>query len=339
LKKEYNLTDDFLVADKPLKPDDVVSITMFRRNKENISLKEGEMTYPNIFWRRKRYVEHAFFEDKKIKSCPSSSVYCIYSWNTNKTLGNSVDLVKENPWEISEIISDYHIMHEIPKHLIFSDISEVFTVRQNFFAIFDCVGYFQHEQMDNRTINLTIKQIEEYGYNPRMIRLVEVVFLQEYMLLIYNNFVTEKLEKLGRKEESEYPKEVKEIAQFRKEISIALDEFYLIEDSLRFHSHRDFVRYGKQKRNLDFIHEILRVKMEDLSKISVDMNNVIMQENNAAMQKNNAVLQGRIMDIENKMVLLTVVAILLAVFIFFGDMYSEEIKTKLRRLRERKAKK
>jgi hypothetical protein len=317
LKDEYNLKGDFLVANKPLKPDDVISITDFR-NEGYISLKEGKMRITDIFRSRKGYVKYAFFEDKEIKNCPSRKKYCIYSWNTNKTLekGNSTELLKENPWEIFGILGNEPVGSRTLKLYIFSMFSEVFTT-YNSFHIFAPVGYFAHNPMN--------REIDKYGYEPYRIRLVEVVFLQEYMLESYNDFVTEKLEELGRKEESEYLKEVKEIAQFRKEISIALNEFYLIEDSLRTHEYRCFVRYGKQKTNLDFMHEILRVKMEDLSKISVDMNNAIMQENNAVIQQ--------------RIALLTMLGILLAFCLFFGNMYSEEIKTKLRRLWERMAKK
>ena len=327
LKDEYNLKGDFLVADKPLKPDDVISVTNFR-NEGNISLKEGNMTFTDIFLRRISYVEYAFFEYEEIKNRAWSDVYCIYSWNTSKTLGkgNSTELLKENPWEIFGILVIEPVGCRTLKPYIFSTFSEVYSIYYSF-HIFGCVGYFAHGPMEDRAI------IDEFGYNPYFIRLAEVVFLQEYMLESYNDFVTEKIEGLRRKGESESPtKEVMEIAQFRREISIALDEFYLIEDSLRYQDYRDFVRYGKQKRNLDFMHEILRVKMEDLSKISVDMNNVIMQDYNAVMQDYNAVMQQRIAR-------LTWLGFLLAFCLFFGNMYSEEIKTKLRRLRERKAKK
>nr|QNO56748.1 hypothetical protein HGIILDEE_00037 [Methanosarcinales archaeon ANME-1 ERB7] len=325
LKDKYKLKGDFLVADKPLKPDDVVSITEFRTDEWIIkySLNEVKMTLSDISISRQMYLEHVFFfESKDTKICAWSPTYCIYSWNTSKTVGkgNSTELLKENPWDIEEIMHTSEGYSTL-KTRIFSMFSEVYATYSSF-HIFSDTGHFTHdvpEPMTHRTM------IEEYGYEPYDIRLAEVVFLQEYMLTTYNDFVTEKLEELGRKNESEYQDVVKEIARFRKEISIALDEFYLIEDSLRYHEHRYLVRYGKQKRNLDFMHEILRVKMEDLSKISVDMNNVIMQENNAVIQQ--------------RIELLTSLGILLAFCLFFGNMYSEEIKTKLRRLRERKAKK
>ena len=310
------LKGDFLLADKPLKPDDVISIL---ENEEIPTLKEGEMTLDHMFRRRYYYLERAFFENKPIKVFWGSRDHIIYSWNINKTLGDSTELVKENPWEVHGILVIDPTWNRARKHTIFSEVSNVFSEDQSLFQIFAPLGYFEHEDI------LSIKQIEEYGYNPNHIRLAEVVFLQDYMLNRYNDFVTVKLEELREKEESEYPKGVKEIARFRQEIIIALDELYLIEDSLHGHNHRNFVRYGKQKRNSDFMHENLRVRVEELSKISGDMNNVIMQENN--------------MDIQKSMVILTMVGIILAVYLSVVNVYSEEIKTKLRRLREKKTKK
>jgi hypothetical protein len=323
LKDKYKLEGDFLVADKPLKPDDVVYITKFRTNEWDISPKAEERTLTNISISRLMYLEHVFF-GKGIKPYTWNPVPYFYSWNTSKTVGkgNSTELLKENPWDIDEIM---HIgkVYKL-KTQIFSTFSEVYATYSSF-HIFSDTGYFTHDVYEPMTHDVYAlmthqTQIEEYGYNPSEIRLAEVVFLQEYMLATYNDFVIEKLEELGRKNESEYQNVVKEIALFRKEISIALDEFYLIEDSLRYSDLRYFVRYGKQKRNLDFMHEILRVKMEDLSKISGDMNNVIMQENNAALQQ--------------RIVLLTWLGILLALCLFFGNIYSEEFKTKLRKLLE-----
>jgi hypothetical protein len=308
LKDEYNLKGDFLIADKPLQPDDVVSITAFS-GMGNISLKEGETTINEMLIRRRDYLQHAFFDDKTLKRLWGSKEHLIYSWNISKRSGkgNSTELVKKNPWVIYGILTNQPIGDRTLKFNIFSAVSEVFTSYDSFQIIGNGLGYFNHEPMANLTL------IDEYGYNPETIRLAEVVFLQEYMLGSYNTFVTEKFEEQREKEESDYPEEIKEIVQFRKEISIALDEFYLIEDSLHYSIYCDFVRYGKQKRNLDFMHEILRIRLEELSKISVDMNNVIMQENNAAMQKS-------ILDIEEDMENLTVVGIVLAVILSFVNI-------------------
>ena len=67
LKDEYNLKGDFLIADKPLQPDDVVSITDFSL-KGNISLKEGETSIDKMLSRRYVYLEDAFLMIKQQKS-------------------------------------------------------------------------------------------------------------------------------------------------------------------------------------------------------------------------------------------------------------------------------
>jgi cell division protein FtsX len=175
-------------------------------------------------------------------------------------------------------------------------------------------GYFGYEQKPLQ------KNLQDYGYNPRLVRLAELIYLHAYMLEIYNNKISKELEELKDVEEDQYPDKIKDIADLKKGIIISLEEFYLIEDSLGHGVDIVFIRYGKQRLGLDIVHENLRDKMDDLSEISSDMYDVHAQES--------------MRDLTKGMRTLTVLVLILTFFLAGLGVYEQ-----IRRFREKRAKK
>jgi len=147
------------------------------------------------------------------------------STNTSKTARK---LVEENPREVCGICAARPgWKDDISKDHIFSVVSEVFQKTPDDIQFFypEGYGYFGYDQNP--------KALQAYGYNPYFVRRAELIYLQAFMLEIYNNEIGEELEELRDVKEDKYPDKIKDIANLKREIFIALDQFYLIEDSIR----------------------------------------------------------------------------------------------------------
>lgn len=234
------------------------------------------------------------------------------STNTSKTARK---LVEENPWEVCGICAPTKRWDEIrSRDHIFSVVSEVFQKNPDDIQFFypEGYGFFVYDQNP--------KALQDYGYNPYFVRRAELIYLQAFMLETYNNEIGEELEELRDVKEDKYPDKIKDIANLKREIFIALDQFYLIEDSIRYGVNIVFMRYGKQTLGLDITYAYLRDKMEDISKISEDMYNVHTQES--------------MRDLTKRMKTLTILVSFLTFILVFLEVYDQ-----ICRFRERRAKK
>jgi len=234
------------------------------------------------------------------------------STTTSKT---ATKLVEENPWEVCGICAARGNWKDaLSRDHIFSVVSEVFQKNPDDIQFFypEGYGFFVYDQNP--------KALQAYGYNPYFVRRAELIYLQAFMLDTYNNEIGEELEELRDVKEDKYPDKIKDIANLTREIFIALDQFYLIEDSIRYGVNIVFMRYGKQTLGLDITYANLRDKMEDLSKISADMYNVHTQES--------------MRNLTESMRNLTWFVIILTLFLAGLGVYEQ-----IRRFRERRAKK
>jgi hypothetical protein len=288
-ENEYNIKGDFLIADKPLKTDDIVFIEEFTKK---IPLKGEYMTKGQI--RREKYsnLTNKFFRGngKNEELYPYKRYRVAYAWSFSENPARK--LVEENPWEVCGLCAPDKKWDEArTRDHISSVLSEVFQNTPGDIQFFypEGYGYFGYEQNPHQ------ENLQDYGYNPRFVRRAELIYLHAYMLEIYNNKISKELEELKDVEEDQYPDKIKDIADLKKGIIISLEEFYLIEDSLLRGVSVVFIRYGKQRVGLDIVYENLRDKMEDLSEISADMYNVHAQESMRDLTKWMGFLTGLVL--------------------------------------------
>ncbi|MBE9594455.1 MAG: hypothetical protein IMF19_13370, partial [Proteobacteria bacterium] len=98
--------------------------------------------------------------------------------STNK-LKPAKKLVEENPWEVCGICAARGRWKEdISKDHIISVVSEVFQLNPDDIQFFypERSGFFGYEQNPSET------RMQDYGYDPKLVRLVELIYLQVFML-------------------------------------------------------------------------------------------------------------------------------------------------------------